>query len=172
MIPPSKLQMNIPKKKRKLNMNEYLNEKSLTIKPSKTNVKNSKAFVGMPPSQKKHHSGSIKIKFIECHIERSKTKLIRRRTLFKKVFKILNKNFIKITNKCTLFKFLKAVELSKLTGIELCLLAIDGKRIDTYFSNQMLAQKIKPKLSELLECQIEFIEDKSNDSNKSNEKTE
>ena len=75
------------KKKRKLNMNEYLNEKSLTIKPSKTNVKNSKAFVGMPPSQKKHHSGSIKIKFIECHIERSKTKLIRRRTLFKKVFK-------------------------------------------------------------------------------------
>ena len=63
------------------------------------------------------------------------------------------------------------MELSKLTGIELCLLAIDGKRIDTYFSNQMLAQKIKPKLSELLECQIEFIDDKNN-SNKNNENTE
>jgi hypothetical protein len=73
------------KNKQKLVLNEYKDEKSLIFKTSDIVIKNRGAIAGMKSNQKKHHSGNVKLDFIKCNIERSKTKLTRRRTLFKKV---------------------------------------------------------------------------------------
>ena len=69
--------------KNKLFMKRYISQNSMISQ--KSHASNPKVFLGMHSNQKKHHKGPIDINFKESRVDRSKTKLIRRKTLFKKV---------------------------------------------------------------------------------------
>lgn len=61
------------------------NDSPLSVQSSKADTSNEDPKC----SQKKHHSGPVSIKYVEASNVRSKTKFIRRKTLFKKVGKLI-----------------------------------------------------------------------------------
>lgn len=70
-------------------LHEYIesldkNDSPLSVQLSKADTSNEDPKC----SQRKHHSGPVSIKYVEASNVRSKTKFIRRKTLFKKVGKL------------------------------------------------------------------------------------
>ena len=112
-----------------IKINVYENEKSLYIlNQSEKKIRNKNAYKGMKATQKKHHTGPIKTEFIEDSLGRAKTKRVRKATLFK-----------------------KAKELFSTTNLDVAVMVLDNKKIDSFFTpNGMLESNIFKNLNKIL----------------------
>jgi hypothetical protein len=112
-----------------IKINVYENEKSLyVLNQSEKKIRNKNAYKGMKATQKKHHTGPIKTEFIEDSLGRAKTKRVRKATLFK-----------------------KAKELFSTTNLDVAVMVLDNKKIDSFFTpNGMLENNIFKNLTKIL----------------------
>jgi hypothetical protein len=112
-----------------IKINVYKNEKSLSVlNQSEKKIRNKNAFKGMKATQKKHHSGPIKTQFIVDSLGRAKTKRVRKATLFK-----------------------KAKELFSTTKLDVAVMVLDNKKIDSFFTpNGLLENNIFKNLNKIM----------------------
>ena len=113
----------------------------------------------MKATQKKHHSGPIKTQFIVDSLGRAKTKRVRKATLFK-----------------------KAKELFSTTNLDVAVMVLDNKKIDSFFTpNGILENNIFKNLNKIMPNAIESsvvsatsskIEDEDDDDDEEEEEGE
>ena len=111
-----------------IKLNVYENDKINASSQREKKIRNKNAYKGMKATQKKHHTGPIKTQFVKDSLGRAKTKLVRKATLFK-----------------------KAKELFCTTNLDVAVMVLDSKKIDSFFTpNGMLENKIFKNLSTIM----------------------